>query len=113
MATGRSFHTAVLLGSGRVLVSGGQASGITATAELFDPLSHSWIAAPNMANARYAHAATLLPNGELLVIGGSPDSGFLTQAERFADPLHIAPPILPNADATVRYTAVIAIEGGI
>jgi N-acetylneuraminic acid mutarotase len=69
-------HTATLLSSGKVLVTGGSCSGtnVTASAELYDPTSNTWSSAGNMAAARYWHAATLLPNGKVLLTGGNGSS---------------------------------------
>jgi hypothetical protein len=68
MTTGRSFHTATLLGSGKVLIAGG--SGI-ASAELYDPAAKTFTPAGNMTVARAGHAATLLKDGKVLLSGGA------------------------------------------
>ena len=68
MTTMRSFHTATLLGSGKVLIAGG--SG-TASAELYDPVTKTFTSAGNMAVARAGHAATLLKDGKVLLSGGA------------------------------------------
>jgi hypothetical protein len=73
MARGRSWATATLLASGKVLVAGG-AEPVTATAELFDPAGNggagSFSATGSMNNTRIFHAATSLPSGKVLVTGG-------------------------------------------
>jgi len=65
-------HTATRLADGRVLVAGGAASGVgaTAAAEIYDPATRAWTAAAPMTTARGGHTATLLPNGRVLVAGG-------------------------------------------
>ena len=63
-------HTATLLPNGKVLVAGGNNSGILTSAELYDPASGSWSATGSLNTARYQHTATLLPNGKVLVAGG-------------------------------------------
>jgi hypothetical protein len=68
MSTGRSFHTATLLGTGKVLIAGG--SG-TASAELYDPATKTFTPADNMTLARAGHAATLLKDGKVLLSGGA------------------------------------------
>jgi hypothetical protein len=65
------FHTATLLGDGRVLVVGGSANPDAQTAaELFDPGTERWTATGSMAEARDAYTATLLLDGKVLVAGG-------------------------------------------
>ncbi len=68
----RTFHTATLLGSGKVLVVGGYGNTTTlASAELYDPASKTWSSANSMSTARQRHTATLLPSGKVLVVGGN------------------------------------------
>jgi N-acetylneuraminic acid mutarotase len=76
MATARGAHTATLLSSGKVLVTGGSNSSVLASAEVYDPATNSWASAGSMATGRNAHTATLLPSGKVLVAGG-----FNTSAE--------------------------------
>jgi len=79
MTTSRSAHTATLLQSGKVLVTGGN-SVATGTAEVFDPATAVFTATGNMTLERSFHAATLLPNGKVLLTGGV---GTGTSAELF------------------------------
>ena len=94
MTNPRSQHTATLLHNGKVLVTGGYCDGTTpqcvssvpagawdpdgamATAELYDPSSHTWTATGRMITARSNHTATLLDDGMVLVVGAehAPDS---------------------------------------
>ncbi|MCL7487517.1 MAG: kelch motif-containing protein [Desulfobulbaceae bacterium] len=70
--TERSYHTAILLGDGRVLVAGGynSSAGALNSAELYDPSTDTWSAATdNLTVARYHHTATMLPDGRILVTG--------------------------------------------
>lgn len=58
---------------GKILVTGGfQASvgKLLATAELFDPIKNSWVAAGTLAHARTAHTLTALPSGAAVAVGG-------------------------------------------
>lgn len=75
LAIARVHEGAVLLASGQVLVTGGvdvaKSVGDVATAELYDPASHTWRAAGSLATARSLQAAVLLRSGKVLVIGGS------------------------------------------
>ncbi len=65
--------TATPLTDGMVLVVGGVRSGgnrMLASAELFDPSTGTWTAAPNMDTPLANQTATLLPDGRVLVAGG-------------------------------------------
>jgi len=75
MHTARSFHTATLLASGKVLVAGGLGPGGLFSAELYDPSAGVWTDTGAMNVQRRGHTATLLTNGQVLVVGGdgSPD----------------------------------------
>jgi hypothetical protein len=74
----RSEHTATRLPNGQVLITGGfnpvnSAESLPialSTAELYDPLTETFIATGNMTQARGAHTATLLGNGTVLITGG-------------------------------------------
>jgi hypothetical protein len=68
-------HTATLLGSGKVLVTGGSDGTSTlATAEVYDPASDGWTPVASLSTARQLHAAQVLSSGAVLVIGGLNDS---------------------------------------
>ena len=86
MNTARTWHTAVLLTSGRVLVAGGCAGWtydpvtnragclITPSAELFDPVNGAWTPTGDMEFARMGPlggtlGGALLPDGRVLVAG--------------------------------------------
>ena len=61
MAFPRRRHAATLLGSGKILVTGGaNATGTLATAELFNPATGTFTRTGNMTTARAGQAATLL-----------------------------------------------------
>jgi N-acetylneuraminic acid mutarotase len=67
----RCDHTATLLPSGKVLVTGGWCQDMpAATAEIYDPVANTWTSASSMATARSGHTAVLLGNGKVLVVGG-------------------------------------------
>ncbi len=69
LPTIQSGHTATLLPTGKVLVTGGNYGPGLATAELYDPTTGTWAATGGL-DAANAHSATLLPNGKVLVAGG-------------------------------------------
>ena len=81
MGTARHGHTATRLRDGRVLVAGGsgvrpgQEDGALASAELYEPLTRTWTAAPPMTDARTGHQAVPLPDGRVLVVGGALPTG--------------------------------------
>jgi Ca2+-binding RTX toxin-like protein/predicted lipoprotein with Yx(FWY)xxD motif len=80
MSTARSGHTATVLANGKVLVTGGSdASGIVASAELYDPVSETWSPTASMHDARANHTATLLTSGKVLVAGGDVNSNGSTE----------------------------------
>jgi hypothetical protein len=89
MSTQRTRHTATLLSSGKVLITGGygQAAGflepgqILASAEIYDPIAGTFAPAVNLVQARAGHTATLLPDGRVLLAGGYNGTGPLASAE--------------------------------
>ncbi|HEU4393985.1 MAG TPA: kelch repeat-containing protein [Planctomycetota bacterium] len=68
MGVSRAGHEATLLADGRVLVTGGHGSSLTA--EVRDASTGAWSAAGAMTQARRDHAAALLLDGSVLVAGG-------------------------------------------
>ena len=80
MAEARTFHTATLLPSGKVLVAGG--GDENSTAEVYDPATGSFSITGGMEIGRSGHTATLLPNGSVLVAGGGIFAG-LASAELY------------------------------
>ncbi len=81
MTHARMGHTASKLPDGRVLVAGGNSAvsstdptafvtSATASTELFDPVTNTFSAGPNLAEPKTFHEATTLSNGKVLVSGG-------------------------------------------
>lgn len=81
MRAARAGHGASLLGSGKVLVTGGFATldladplallrGIQRSTELFDPATESFVAGPDLLEARALHSSTTLASGGALIAGG-------------------------------------------
>jgi Galactose oxidase, central domain/Kelch motif len=84
--TPRYYHTATLLLSGEVLVTGGTDvnDNPLASSELYNPATGTWSATGSMAASRgQGFTATLLPNGEVLVAGGYYNGTCLATAELY------------------------------
>jgi hypothetical protein len=67
----RTYHTAVLLNTGAVLVVGGNAAGATSSCESYNPSTGKWTAAASTTTPRYLNGTTRLPDGKVLVTGGT------------------------------------------
>ncbi len=80
MAEARTYHTASLLPSGKVLVAGG--GDENSTAEVYDPATGTFSITGGMEIGRSGQTATLLPNGSVLVAGGGMFAG-LASAELY------------------------------
>ena len=83
MTTPRLDSAAVLLGNGKVLVTGGTATVLAGpdwaapleTAELYDPQTGTFSRTGNMNQARSGHTATVLFDGRVLIAGGDGGRG--------------------------------------
>jgi hypothetical protein len=85
MTTPRRFHTATVLPNGLVLIAGGD-TGIgsgSVSAELYNPLTRTFVSTGNMNAARAGHTATLLPSGKVLIAAGRGPSGLISSAELY------------------------------
>lgn len=123
MTTARVYFGMVLLPNGKVIAIGGctgqnsnGCTGVTSSAEIYDPSTGAWTAANSMHAARGSFAATLLLNGQVLVSGGinaagnpissaekyNPTTGLwaLTSAMKVARDEHTAT-LLPNGNVLV------------
>jgi hypothetical protein len=111
LAGARANHTATLLASHRLLVTGGfDANGPVATAELYDPATAAWNSTGNMLQPHVTHTATLLPNERVLIAGGG-SSEVGRKAELYTEPP--VPPRLLNISTRLRIqTGDNAMIGG-
>jgi hypothetical protein len=77
MTTPRASHTATVILSGKVLITGGVQftfpNDTLASAELYDPATGTFSATGSMTEPRVGHSATLLPDGRVLIAGGTTD----------------------------------------
>jgi N-acetylneuraminic acid mutarotase len=88
MASPRSFHDAVLLHNGRVLLTGGfDDTGVLSTTVTYRPSTDTWSTAAPMATPRFGHAATRLHNGTVLVSGGFGSDGSPLASAEVYDPI--------------------------
>jgi hypothetical protein len=70
----RTNQAATQLVDGRILITGGVRqvgiTGLTPTAEIFDPATGQFTHTGSMSTGRQFHTSTLLPNGQVLIVGG-------------------------------------------
>jgi uncharacterized delta-60 repeat protein len=85
MIQGRTQPEAVLLATGKVLITGGRASSSTTMGnpELYDPASDTWSTQGIQDSNRSAHTATKLQDGGVLLAGGTDGTSFVANAEHF------------------------------
>lgn len=123
LETPRALHTATLLRTGQVLVTGGHTHpidvGLTSS-ELYDPMSGSWVTTGSLAEGRFEHSETLLSDGRVLVVGGwsvgftrlstaelyDPASGTWSSAGSLRDPR------TTNSPATLLADGRVLVVGG-
>jgi len=119
------YHTATLLNTGKVLVTGGSnynritfAKATLASAELYDPAQGTWITTGSIHDPREDHTSTLLRNGEVLIVGGENEVSGLTSAELYdpsketwvpAGSLH---EVRERCTATLLLTGLVLVAGG-
>ena len=71
MNSARNGHTATLLASGKVLVTGGtDGTNTLSSAEIYDPSSNTWTPVASLLTPRQSQVAQVLPSGNVLVVGG-------------------------------------------
>jgi hypothetical protein len=116
MIEARYFHTATLLGNGKVLITGGYTTingGTTNATELFDPASGTFtpLSPTTMTSPRSQHTATLLPNGEVLIAGGQTGSAATNTAELFDPASANFTSLSPMTSARHSHTATLLTNG--
>ncbi len=85
LITPRFFHTATRLLDGRVLLAGGlDQFNVTASCEIYDPATNTWMATGSLNVARERHGAVLLADGRVFAAGGY--DGFPTKTCEIYDP---------------------------
>ena len=116
----REYHTATVLNSGMVLITGGENSnGVLASAELYNSATGSFAPTGSLNNAREYHTATMLNNGTVLIAGGEDSNGVLASAELYNPASGNFTPtgILNTAryfhTATVLNNGMVLIAGGL
>jgi hypothetical protein len=120
LVAARSWHTATLLPSGQVLVSGGCCGpgGTLASAELYDPDAGTWSPTGSLVGPRLYHVATLTPSGKVLVEGGLKTPTWLASAEIYEpargtwESVASMPEARAFNSATVLPTVGVLVAGG-
>jgi hypothetical protein len=89
MTTRRAGHTATLLNTNEVLITGGfDSTGFLNSAILYDPQRQKITAiSSRMSDKRAAHTATLLDDGRVLIVGGVSGGASSVQTAEFFDPV--------------------------
>jgi WD40 repeat protein len=82
MTSPRQHAFGILLHDGRVLIAGGDNTGLLRTAELYDPATGTFSPTGSMSTTRVG-TATLLSDGRVLFAGGGDSTGFLASAELY------------------------------
>ena len=114
LTTARYIHTASLLPSGRVLVTGGINGPFLASTEIYDPATGTWSPGAPLATGRYWQNATLLPGGNLLITAGYGSSGRLTSAELYDEGLGYPPaarPVIASATPALGIGGILSLTG--
>lgn len=113
MATARASHGAVTLPNGRVLVLGGIADfgAIVGIAELYDPLTMSFVGASLPNRARMRPTMVSLADGRVFIYGGRDDSGYLADAEIYDPASGQFTPAASTVQTRYVVSAVLLADG--
>ncbi|EPX55250.1 kelch domain protein [Cystobacter fuscus DSM 2262] len=109
----RFWHTATLLPSGKVLVTGGYGAGLLKSAEVYDPGTGSWSSTEALGMTRAGHTATLLLSGKVLVTGGysASDGGALKHTEVYDPKTGRWSPTGQLKEGRIMHTATLLPSG--
>ena len=119
-SAGRSGHTAVLLTSGKVLVTSLTGTNLPGNPEVYDPVAGTWSATtgPSYQVPTYS-TAVQLPSGNVLILGGYPSSGAFAIGSELYNPTTNSTTLGPNLShirqyysATLLTTGLALIAGG-
>ncbi|NCT67125.1 MAG: DUF11 domain-containing protein [Rhodanobacteraceae bacterium] len=114
LSPARYGQSAVVLRSGKVLVTGGRtANGIVATTELYDPVTDTWSLMRSMSKPRASHTATLLADGRVLACGGDSGLGYLASCERYDPTINIWMPTAVMSTARMWHSATLLPSGSV
>ena len=106
----RTYHTAALLASGKVLVAGGYNGQY---AEQYDPAINTWSLAGAMSQPRSYHSMTLLGNGQVLVAGGYLGGNYQGNTELYDPTTNTWSPAAPMIHARGSHTALLLGTGSV
>jgi hypothetical protein len=83
MTTPRANAAAIRLRDGRILICGGtttgEIGGVTASAELYDPVAQTFTRTGSMTAPRTGQTITMLQDGRVLLTGGDKNAGYRSQ----------------------------------
>lgn len=118
MPAARGFHTATLLGDGRVLITGGGPAAwikdgpYLASAELYDPATGTFSPTGDMTTPRENHTATLLLDGRVLIAGGNDTCDHAVASAELYDPrTDTFSPTGSMGTARGYHTATLLLDG--
>ena len=118
MASDREGPAAAALPDGKVLVAGGRApsadgDAAVKTAELWEPTTGEWTAAPPMAHSRCFAGCCVLPSGKVAVVGGKGSDGERRSDGEIFDPEARQWQPLPPMAYTRGVPDAVAVAGGL
>ncbi|CAF0989967.1 unnamed protein product [Didymodactylos carnosus] len=112
MSSARQVHTATLLSSGKVLVTGGYDSkNYWLSCEMYDPPSNTWTPVAGMSSERFRHTATLLSSGKVLLTGGYDLKNYWSSCEVY-DPPSNTWTLTPSMSSTRQYHTATLLPSG-